>query len=260
MPIDDHSPWYDACAVLQSKGIPCCAWFDHAIAHHSWKSWALTEIHILVPDIDAAAEVLVQHGWTSLASNTPEGKWRIINTDVTAPQHRLALRPDSKVPYREVVLLPDTQWLYDVTRHHELYPSNDPEWIFPPLAPIIDSFLTILLNSDTTGIEAEPFHWGSLAAMYLESVYETSKRARQDPEFPKRVRDPKLLDELKFENRQFHIDACYGLPVWSDEYMKRAHRVHHELRDGKRGLRDAVAEYDEWVAEMGLDVEEKESS
>jgi len=143
-----------------------------------------------------------------------------------------------------VVLLPDVPWGYDVTRHHERYPSTDPEWIFPPLAAIIDASIAMLLDSDpTTSTEPDRHARRCIALEDLEPVYDVSKHTRQDPDFPKRVRDPKLVEELKFENRQFHIDAAYGLPVWSDAYLERAARVRHELRDGRRGLKDAVAEY-----------------
>ena len=135
-----------------------------------------------------------------------------------------------------------------MTRHHARYPSSDPEWIFPPLGAIIDAFITHLL--DDRHVEADLDARGGLAAMYLGSVYETSKR--QDAGFAARVRDPALVEQLAFENRQFHIDAAYGLPVFADQYVERARRVRRELSEGKRGLRDAVDEYEAWVAEMGL--------
>lgn len=54
----------EPCDILRQHGIPCLVWFEDAIAAYGVPTVGF-DLHILVPQIDEAAKVLVDNGWSS---------------------------------------------------------------------------------------------------------------------------------------------------------------------------------------------------
>lgn len=270
MPINDDHTRYECCAILHTAGIYCVVWNEDATEHHTWVQGGgsdfRSDLSLLVPDVDAARDVLTKLDWVLLPRNFTYD-WPYYDRHPASHEHRLAPPLTSHRPYVDmVILLSASERQYDLERHHQLYPSTDPEWIFPPLPALIDSLISVLLDSnhigDFTNQRDEVWFQRGIestareASSCLASFYDDPTGL--DPQFIARMRDPKLLNQLKLENRQYHVDRAYGLPVRSREYLERARTVREQLRAGTRGVRDAVSEYDAWVAEMGLPVEESD--
>jgi len=51
------------CYLLQESGIPCIVWFEDALLYYGVPV-LLHALHVLVPDINEAADVLVRKDWT----------------------------------------------------------------------------------------------------------------------------------------------------------------------------------------------------
>lgn len=52
---------YEACWVLRRNNIPCVVWLEDALGYYGMNT-VLFRLHIIVPSIDAAAEILQLRG------------------------------------------------------------------------------------------------------------------------------------------------------------------------------------------------------
>lgn len=55
-------PRFSACSILYSAGIPASIWLEDALAYHDVPTLVF-ELFLLVPDVDAAARVLMSAGY-----------------------------------------------------------------------------------------------------------------------------------------------------------------------------------------------------
>ncbi len=84
MAINKSNPRHQPCYVLHDHGIPCVVWFEDAIAYYGVPT-VVFDLYVLVSDIEIAAQVLIQDGWTLV----PQEKGKIGNANVDYAQRRL---------------------------------------------------------------------------------------------------------------------------------------------------------------------------
>lgn len=100
---------YRVCQVLFDHQVSHVVWFEDALLHYGVRT-AVFDLYILVNDIDLAANVLAQAGWTFDMQNLH----RIGNAEVDLlklPQQRL-ISPDT---HTRTILLPATDWKFSLT-------------------------------------------------------------------------------------------------------------------------------------------------
>ncbi|KAF2241870.1 hypothetical protein BU26DRAFT_585467 [Trematosphaeria pertusa] len=64
--------------------MPCVVWFEDAVAYYGAPT-VVFDLYVLVSDIETAAQVLIQNGWTLV----PQEKGKIGNANVDYAQRRL---------------------------------------------------------------------------------------------------------------------------------------------------------------------------
>jgi hypothetical protein len=224
-------PRYEPCLFLQQEGIPCVVWFEDAIGHYGVPT-VVFDLYLLVSDIDAAAEVLLNRGWTYAKEQSvnyhflrrypdirrcrldPPG---IDDTPKTRPWPPL---PPSKDPPRPTttVLLPASDWklpseklLLSLTRG-----------FIPSLPDLTDGLIESLL--DSPGYRGLEDHL-SVHIAYLYGRVPTLK-------------ERSFASELKYENRQFHHDVISGFETGTQRFLDHERQVREELRNGKRQLQE----------------------
>ncbi|KAK4233912.1 hypothetical protein C8A03DRAFT_47643 [Achaetomium macrosporum] len=85
---------HGACAILQARGILCLVWFEDAIAPYGVPT-VVFDVHVLVPDIDEAASVLTEKGWTDA------GPLKSIYHFLTGPFRQRRLNPPTPMTTEE---------------------------------------------------------------------------------------------------------------------------------------------------------------
>lgn len=222
-------PRHEPCLVLQEAGIPCVVWFEDAIGHYGVPT-VVFDLHLLVPDIDAAAEVLLKNGWT-------------YDEEQSAEYHFLRQYPDFR---RCRLNPPSTDEAPKLRPWPPLPPSKDPtgsatavllpapDWNLPsekllltrgfiPLLPDLTNGLieSLLDSEDSPGIED---HISVHIAYLYDHVPVLKERS--------------FASSLAYENRQFHHDILSGLETGTRRFLAHERRVRKELRKGERQLQE----------------------
>ena len=199
----------------------------------------------MVSDLDAAVQAWISHGYSLDTELTRYGNRQLRALNPPREYVEEARRERRPSPKSISVIL-DREWNYDVKRHFELYPDT----FWPPLAAFLNATITLTLDRDVSHLpryqwDDDCYHLADMIAYLYEPLAPG-------------VRD--LTDELSLPNRQYHIDRCYG--TWSSSMMDdiQGHicEVHRQIRDGKRSVRDPVAEYEACAMEHGLALENEE--
>jgi hypothetical protein len=129
------------CYLLQESDIPCIVWFEDAVRYYGVQV-VLHALHVLVPDVNEAADVLMRKDWTSI---TPVPK-KIENAFAHTAQHCLRppkLKPNTKpLGPTTTILLPAMDWNWNCTlpEGREGSYSGDTDamtFFFPPLPQLL---------------------------------------------------------------------------------------------------------------------------
>ncbi|KAL2143044.1 hypothetical protein VTI28DRAFT_384 [Corynascus sepedonium] len=214
------------CVILREGNIPCSVWFEDALAYHGVPT-VVFDLHLLVPDIDQAADLLIKAGWTS--SGTPD----YINyflQDFTSqrrldpPGFRAATQepkpwpppPPSQEPPgpTTTVLLADADWNVEVK---DLLPLFS-EGFVPPLSLLVDSLIDSLLDSPpSTALQTR-------LATYISYLYHYSTPLKSE----------KFALSLKPEHRQFHYDALSKMTFGTAPFIEEQRQIRNEVRGRTR--------------------------
>ena len=142
--------------MLQDKKIPSVVWFEDALGHHG-VSTIVFDLYLLVDDIEEAAQVLVQNGWSIVAYDSSQfdigfsakAHRRLYppkapneddppkaRTNFTSPPPPPA--PPSKRPARATttILLPAEEWNYKLPTSINVVTS-----LYPPLPDLLDALI-----------------------------------------------------------------------------------------------------------------------
>lgn len=231
-PISRFQPYYS----LLEAAIPCVVWCEDAIAHYSVPT-VVFKLYVLVPNIDEAATVLVQKGWTlSESSQTTFG-----NASLNSPHRCLTPPIDPTVksntwspgmgppppPSRrppgptKTVLLPAAEWNF-------ILPSFDRSQtsLFPPLPELLDALVDKLLDDPLT----DSMFWGHLNVLisYLYGYVPI-------------LREKSFAEKLKFDHRQFHFDRLSGMSTGLP-FIRHERSIRDALRRGTYQLKDCSAD------------------
>lgn len=138
--------------------------YRDAIAHYGVPTVGFN-FYILVPDIDEAAEVLIQRGWTLIEQEQA----KIGNATVESEQHCLIppkndsdnARSDTEtlsmepppLPSKEpsgpttTVILPAADWNFTLPERRQYSSDGCPTAFFPPLPGLLDALIDSLLEA-----------------------------------------------------------------------------------------------------------------
>lgn len=224
-------------SLFHKKGIPCVVWLEDALAHYGVPT-VVFDLYLLVPDIDAAAQVLAEHGWANAEAQSAE--YHFLSRHADIPRRRLTPPggvepttsepspwpplPPSKEPPRPTttVLLLAKDWRYPPVKLE----SSLTKGPFPELNDLLDSLISSLLDwQDYPGVERHV----SVQICYLYAHVAEVKQVA-------------FADKLKFENRQFHHDVLSGLDVGTRKFSTHELRIREELRAGTRELKTCSLE------------------
>lgn len=223
-------PRYEPCRLLRKAGIDCVVWFEDAIFFYGVPTIGF-DLHLLVSDVDEAAQVLIRSEWTEY----DKGKARRHFLDEHPHIRRRRLDPPGGVDTGEaktwppppptgkppgpstVVLLPAQEWGYPPVKLGE----HATEEFFPRLPALVDALITTLLETDDRGVCRHL----SIQVAYIYDYCQSLKKRS-------------FADHLIPENRQFHYDAVAGASVSTLPVIAHERRVRDELRRGNRELMD----------------------
>jgi hypothetical protein len=219
--------------TLRAHDVPCVAWFEDAIGFYG-VSTVVFDLYILVPDIDAAAQVLVQNGWT-LVTHT---KGKIGNAFVDDPQRRLEPPasfdplppPHMRLPQpTTTVLLPAADWHFPISEISADGIEAVAGTVFPPLARLTDALIDTLLDCPDDNHTLQTHLGVYITALYCD-VLEPKGKA--------------YAEELRYEHRQYHFDVLAGMDHATVPFVVHQRRVREALRQGTWELRECSADRD----------------
>ncbi|KAI1131807.1 hypothetical protein F5Y10DRAFT_232596 [Nemania abortiva] len=228
-----EDPRYAPCKILLGESIPILIWLEDAVARYGVPT-VVFDLHLIVPDIQHAADVLHQWGWrpelpgpfSFLFPPCPIQYSRLI---CPAPEDERnqgdafdSLEAETSEPLLErtaTVLLSATEWKISTERLHEV--SNN--HYFPPLPVLANGLVTNLLDApDGSGLASH------LSTM-LAYLYDYSSEVKTEG----------FEHCLDLENRQFHLDCISGqLMLWTLPFARHERQVRENIRQGCHELQE----------------------
>ena len=243
-------PWSNTrlypCQLLHECNIPCVVWFEDALARYQVPTFVF-DLYILVPDINEAAEVLAEKGYTLLE----QYQARIGNANVQSAQHRLlppkdisneaeldprrqnTIRPlpSYQEPSRPtaIVLLPASQWNFALPARHHWDLINRSVSFFPELPALVDALIDSFLNTPLEESMLVNHLRGQITYLY------THNPALKESSFARL---------LKYEHRQYHLDRLSGTSTGTLYFIRRQRVIRDTLRESHHKIRECSATND----------------
>jgi hypothetical protein len=232
-----RAPRHQPVHILRNCNVPCVVWFEDAIAHYGVPT-VVFDLYVLVPDIDIAVQLLIQHGWTLV----PQEHGRIGNAEVDSMQYRLALpfqdhlsrsHPQPSIPsfsdFRSpitTVLLPAADWNFNLEGHGRDHVQSSYTDIFPPLAGLLDALIDSLLDCPFTNVILQSHLACQVACLYGHV-----------PE----LQDQTFADNLIHEHRQYHFDVLSGMTNGTRPFISHQRNVREAIRQGTHEFQECSA-------------------
>ena len=214
------------CYLLQESGIPCVVWFEDAVRYHGGRV-VPHALHLLVPNIEEAADVLVKNDWTLI---TPEQK-KIV--DPFAHTVQRCLRPPKLAPMLETtILLPAMDWNWNW--NCSLPEECDASTFFPPLPQLLDA----LIDSE---LDLPP----GILRLHISCMIGYLH------DYIPYVKTRKFVQELRYDNRQYHLDWLAGMSTATNSFIKHQRAIRDALRQGIYQLQECSASSDNEKLFMG---------
>jgi len=242
---DHFNPRFQPCYLLHESKIPCVVWFEDAIAHYGVPT-VVFNLYILVPNIDEAAEVLVQKGWT-LAE---QEQAKVGNAIVESAQHCLIpLKDDSgkarsdtgmqsmeppPPPSKEpsgpttTVVLPAADWNFTLPEHCQYSFNGSPTTFFPSLPGLLDALIDSLLDAPFNNSMLQGHLACQISYLYLYAA----------------VKERSFAEHLKYEHRQYHFDSLSVMTTETLQFIDHQRTIRELLRRGKYQLQECSAARD----------------
>jgi len=233
-------PRYQPCILLHKNSIPCSIWFEDVLVYYGVPT-ATFELYLIVPDIDQAAEVLAQCGWTLLTAAPAKVGTAVVDTQqrrlvppmfktkpYQPPQKTSIPPPPSQDPPRatETVLLPANDWnfTFSEAKHR---PGN--LGLFPDLPEFLDALIDSLLDTSLD----QSMLWGHIACqiVYLYGYNST-------------IQDRSFAEHLRYEHRQYHLDSLSGMRTGTAHFIKHQRKIREALNQGSFTLCECSASRD----------------
>ncbi|KAF1355297.1 hypothetical protein BDV97DRAFT_366453 [Delphinella strobiligena] len=237
---------YQLCHLLRTHEIPCVVWFEDAVGHYGVPT-CVFDLYVLVPDIDTAAQILIQHGWKLISQQ----RGRIGNATVDSnSQRRLTTESHSSEdsnsqrrlttvfyssetnqicvpihPWRtDTVLLPVTDWKFKLGAAQAVKIS--PSSIFPPLAGLLDALIESSLDcfADNRALAGH-------IDLHIAYLYD----------YVPEIRERTFAESLKYEHRQYHFDVLSGMSSGTIPFNKHQLKIREALRQNTHELQECSA-------------------
>jgi len=222
------------CYLLRESDIPCVVWFEDAVRYYGVPV-VLHALHVLVSDINEAAEVLVRKDWT-LITQAPK---KIGNAFVDTALH--CLRPPNLKPVpppsnmkplgpTTTILLPATDWNWTISERREgSYSGDIARTFFPPLPQLLDAMIDSELDVPPSDAMLR-LHISCMIG-YLH-------------DYVPAVKTREFVEELRYDNRQYHLDWLSGMSTATNSFIKHQRAIRDALRQGTYQLQECSASSD----------------
>lgn len=238
------NPRFQPCYLLLEANIPCIVWCEDAVAHYDVPT-VVFQLHVLVPNIDEAAKVLIQKGWT-LGENTqtkfgnaplnsahrcltpPIDSSRKANPVIWTPGMGPPPPPSKELPGPTItILLPAAEWNFTLPESNQYPRGGFQSSLFPPLPELLDALIDKLLDDPLTN----SLFWGHLAVLiaYLYGYVLVLK-------------EKSFAEKLKYDHRQFHFDWLSGMSTGTLPFIRHERSIRDALRKGTYQFRDCSAD------------------
>jgi hypothetical protein len=182
---------YTACELLYNAGIPAAIWLEDALSYYGVPALVF-DLFLLVPDVNAAAHVLVRSGYK-------RGQLSLALRDIpqfdnlyTPPQTTSTTHEDhDSVAGANVVLLPAKEWFHQLPATAEAVT----DW-FPTLPQLLTALIRKWLS-----LEEQEEDLRLRVAIFLGYIYS----------YVDAVKAPGFELQLPREYRVFHSDQLQGI-------------------------------------------------
>jgi hypothetical protein len=227
------------CYILHENKIPCVIWFEDAIGQYEVPT-IVFDVHILVSNIDEAAQALVQRGWTPITpdqgylENAMAGRARRClippKDDSGKAQNIDPLAQSQQLPGpTKTLLLPAADWNFTLPDHSEQIFDGSRTPFYPSLPELLDALIDSLLDSPTSN-----FVLRSHLACQVAYLYSYAPAVKQKS----------FAKYLKYEHRQYHFDSLSGMTTGTTMFISHQRTIREALRRGEYQLRDCSATRD----------------
>ncbi|PLB50210.1 hypothetical protein P170DRAFT_435411 [Aspergillus steynii IBT 23096] len=213
---------YKPCQVLSAHQVPHVVWFEDALFHYGVPT-VVFDLYILVTDINQAASLLAEAGWTF--DMQPPHRIGNEKVDLTVfPQQRL-ISPNRET---RVVLLPPADWKFSLTpttplEHASL--KNDIYTVpFPSLAGLLDALIESWLDCPNESLLIG-------LACHISYLYE----------YVPAVKERSFAENMKYEHRQFHADVLSGMETGTLPFRRHQRAIRDALVKGQYELQECSA-------------------
>ncbi|KAI1340963.1 hypothetical protein F5Y15DRAFT_36989 [Xylariaceae sp. FL0016] len=210
------------CRMLLQESIPSAVWYEDAVGSYGVPT-VLFDLHLIVPDVKKATEILLRNGWLLEEPN----KYSFLRPPCSLHFSRLVPPED---PSREkpmygttgTVLFSAAEWGVPTEILVEATKSD----FLPPLCTVVNHMIgTALDTPEDTPLQRRFFTMLGYLYRYVQDI--------QGPDF---------ADQLDLEHRQFHLDSVSRRMIrWTIPFFKHERQVRDEIRKGHYELRECSA-------------------
>ncbi|KAH8905434.1 hypothetical protein BR93DRAFT_795567 [Coniochaeta sp. PMI_546] len=149
-PVDGPAPRFASCDILYSAGIPFCIWSEDALSHVGVPT-IVFELFLLVPDVDLAAQKLVDAGYERRGpplAYEPIPQFHNLFAPAQSSKHSAAPEDEEVWGFIDsadtpVALLPAKDWFYDLPEK----PEDMTDW-YPTLDQLLVALIAKWLDLD----------------------------------------------------------------------------------------------------------------
>jgi hypothetical protein len=224
------------------------------------------QLYLIVPDIDQAAEVLRQSGWTLLTTKPAMIGNALVDKD---GQRRLV-----PLGIAEEILVADKEREEGLIKARisfkaDIYSANQTNPLLPPPPPPPcgppSATETVLLRApdwnfvfhDVEPLKSEyPLPMPELPAfldaligsllycLNLHLQHHLQTQIAYLYEYNPEIKTKAFAQQLKYEHQQFHLDALSGMQAWTCPFVDHQRMVRDEILRGTRVVQDCSVDPD----------------
>ncbi|AEO62107.1 hypothetical protein MYCTH_2313111 [Thermothelomyces thermophilus ATCC 42464] len=184
-------PRYAACELLYKAGIPAAVWLEDALSRHGVPTLVF-DLFLLVPDVDAAAQVLIGAGYRRGQLSFALRNIRQFENLYFPPRAITAdNKHDESIPDTGVILLAAREWFHELPATAQ----DMTDW-FPTLPQLLTALIAKWLS-----LEEQESDLRLRIAVYIGYIYL----------YIDAVKEPGFQEQLPPEYRLFHADRLQGI-------------------------------------------------
>ncbi|KAL2169373.1 hypothetical protein VTG60DRAFT_6079 [Thermothelomyces hinnuleus] len=202
-------PHYAACELLYRGGMPAAVWLEDALSRHGVPTLVF-DLFLLVPDVDAAAQVWISAGYRRGQLGLALRDIRQFENLYFPPRAITANKHEESIPDTGVILLPASEWFHELPATAQ----DMTDW-FPTLPQLLTALIAKWLS-----LEEQESDLRLRIAVYLGYIYQ----------YIDAVKAPGFEEQLPRDYRLFHADQLQGI---NTENLGKFHCQQHYLQSTK---------------------------